>query len=100
MREITIPAQPAQTLSERIAEIRTVYDSNHIEVITEIGSMVGSVFVKSGEGQRTIINADAYDEIMRGAPEWALNKPANTFRDEDVFIVLDMIKAGELSNKK
>lgn len=98
MREIIIPAQAAETLVERIAVLRIVYDSNHIEVVTEYGTMTEGEFSRTAEGQRTIINGDAYNEIMSESPQWAVGKPAGQFREEDVFIVLDMIASGKLKN--
>tara|TARA_R110000822_G_scaffold45921_5_gene122596 strand:+ start:3896 stop:4201 length:306 start_codon:yes stop_codon:yes gene_type:complete len=98
MREILIPEVPAQALVERIAVLRIVYDSNHIEVVTELGTVTDGVFTRTADGERTIINGDAYTEIMSESPAWAPNKPSGSFREDDVFVILDKIASGELKN--
>ena len=86
-REINIPAQ---TVQEEIRMITEVTGS-------VINVMVGKVdasgeFIVPQQFETYDIKEDNFTDLMSANPSWAPNKPAGTYRNEDLWHFIDIIR--------
>jgi hypothetical protein len=80
-----IVATTVDAVSERIANIYEDKLSKNITVTVQSLDIEGAV-VK--EEQKHIV-ADAYNMLMAANPDFAPGKPANEYRESDIFYILD-----------
>ncbi len=83
-REIVIPAK---TVREDIRSIEEV-TGTLIRVLVGVVDETGSFVVPQNFAIYEIKDAD-FEELMSAGPAWALNKPAGTYRNEDLWIFID-----------
>jgi hypothetical protein len=88
MREIIIPAVPEHTVLEDVTSITIESTMKNITLILaryQAGENIGHRSVSLGTA--------GYQLLMETeSPEWAPGKPMGSFRREDIFAVLDILK--------
>lgn len=83
------------TLSQTVTEdIITIY---------EVPATMVRVCVAPVNPDGTMVNGNVYDEyqiqgddfaeLMSAGPSWAPNKPANTYRNEDLWVFVDRFRS-------
>lgn len=86
-------AIPAQTVSE---EVRSLQEYPKFGVTPGIvRAMVGRVddkgdFIVPQQFETYEITGDDYDELVGPAPAWAPDKPAGTYRNDDLWHFIDL----------
>ena len=78
---------PAQTVREDIRSIEE-YTGEMVRVLVGEVTPEGAFVVPQQFEIYEIKDAD-FDELMSAGPAWALNKPAGTYRNEDLWIFID-----------
>lgn len=97
MRKIQVPAQKAAELTQGIISLSISYINQTAEVGYGYGDVVDGRFVPI---QSTVVYEQIdFAELMEGQPDYAPNKPAGDFKQEDVFAVLDRKKERERAQK-
>lgn len=88
-RTVSVDATAAHNITEAV--VRTTHVHGHsVKVNYGPGNFVDNVFVPiKGSIQRHRITGDDYINLMSDAPDWSPNKPANTFNDEDLLLLID-----------
>ena len=95
MRKRVIPARMAQELEE---DIRLVAHEQgrgvavHVAVVTRREPDGTPVWSEEHPEETYWIGGDDYAELMAAAPAWAPNKPAGTWRREDLWRFIDKIR--------
>ena len=95
----------------RVAVIPETTVEEEIQSVFVVEGKGGSVNVTVGKGKTDSdgvfefdlpqdfvsyhIEGDNYDALMSKSPEWANKKPSGTFRKEDLWVVIDHIRAGK-----
>lgn len=87
-REIEIPA------TVTLEDICTVEEVVGHAVRISVGRVDqdGKFIVPQQFSRYEIVGAD-FDDLMASSPEWAPNKPAGTYRNEDLWRFIDIIRA-------
>lgn len=78
---------PAQTVREDIRSIEE-YTGEMVRVLVGEVTPEGAFVVPQQFEIYEIKDAD-FDELMSAGPAWAVNKPAGTYRNEDLWIFID-----------
>ena len=82
---------PAQTVRE---ELRTIEEITGLMVRVSVGVVdAEGAFIVPQTFTSYEIKDDAFAELMSAGPAWALNKPAGTYRNEDLWIFIDRKRA-------
>ena len=85
---------PAQVFTE---EFRTIEEITGLLVRVMVGSVdKDGRFVVPQQFSVYEIKDEDFAELMSASPSWAANKPANTYRNEDLWIFVDRIRAKEV----
>jgi len=88
------------TIPESVTE--EAISSFHVDVGERVMAMIGTGtstatgFVFNDQQLSTVeISGDNHTALMTGFPAWSPNKPAGTFRVDDLWLVIDAVRAGE-----
>lgn len=87
-----------EAVAERVEEVYIFAKSESLvnrTLIISYGPGVvqnGKIVVKPNDCRDLTIQGEDYDELMSESPEWAPNKPAGTYRDEDLLAYLDVVE--------
>jgi len=93
-REKSIAAQVAYTATEGV-NLTSHHHGKYIDVTYGIGSVIQGVFVINvGQVITVRIEGDDYTKLLSDSLPWSPNKPANTFREEDLLRLIDEIGGG------
>ena len=85
-REITIPAK---TVHEEIANIEENTGAKYVRVrVAMIDSSTGKFDISLGIKEYEIL-ADDFDELTGPPTDWAPDKPAGTYRNDDLWHFID-----------
>lgn len=87
-REIEIPAVTAM---EEICTIEEVV-GHAVRVTVGRVDQNGQFIVPQQFSRYEIVGAD-FDELVSANPEWAPSKPPGTYRNEDLWMFIDRIRA-------
>jgi len=83
-----------QLITEMVVAVSVSYVHRVVQVgvapATEDG---GELVPVVGATVYTTIRGDQYNELMAESPEWAPGKPAGSFREQDLFHILDQMEA-------
>ena len=83
-RESVIPAQTVREELRAIEEITGQLVRVSVGVVDASGEFLVPQTFSSYE-----ILGDDFTELMSAGPAWALNKPAGTYRNEDLWVFID-----------
>lgn len=83
-RQSTIPQQ---TVFEDIRSISEVVGSHVYVMVGKVDS--SGEFLVPQQYESYEITGDDFTELMSASPTWAPGKPANTYRNEDLWIFID-----------
>jgi hypothetical protein len=87
-REINIPAQQ---IYEDIYSLQELPDNQSIRVVVCATSSQGEFLVPS-QCQEFMITGDMYVELNGPATSWAPDKPDGTYRNEDLWHFIDILR--------
>jgi|GEM_PF-3532793 len=82
-----VPAAPEREVEEGIIAISISYVNKSASVGRAYGHTIDGEFVP--DMSTAVYEEVDFNKLMQGQPEWAPNKPAGSFRLDDVFQVLD-----------
>jgi hypothetical protein len=85
--------QPAQTISEDIRGVEEFPPSANTPGIVRV--MVGRLdaagaWITPQQYESYVIEGADYDELVGPAPTWAPDKPAGTYRNDDLWHYIDL----------
>ncbi len=83
---------PTKTVMEAISAIEEYITANLVRVSIGVVDAEGAFVVPQTFSQYEINGAD-FTELMSAGPAWALNKPAGTYRNDDLWIFIDRQRA-------
>ena len=89
MREVTIPATHVVEDIQAIAEMT----NTHVIVYVGVRDPITSDWVVPQTFKDYVIDKDKYAELVSANPTWAPNKPAGTYRNEDLWRFIDIIRS-------
>ncbi len=96
MREITLPAQQETTAIEVLVAVSISYLHRTVEAGITFATEAGEQLIPDmARIQYITLRGEWYDLLMSESPDWAPGKPAGSFREADVFQVLDLKAAAE-----
>lgn len=82
--------QPVSVTNEEF--VRIVEDKAEETIMCIVNAYSGIELV---ETKSIIINGDKYSLLMSGSPTFATGKPANEYREIDLWYVIDLIRSGQ-----
>lgn len=86
-REINIPAQQV------FEDLRTIEEVPGISVRVSVGKTDASgEFIVPQQYELYMIDGDMYTELNGPATEWAPDKPDGTFRNQDLWHFIDILR--------
>lgn len=86
-REIDIPAQQVYE------DLRTIEEVPGISVRVAVGKTDSSgEFIVPQQYELYMIDGDMYTELNGPAPAWAPDKPDGTFRNQDLWHFIDILR--------
>lgn len=89
-RESTIPATVV------VEDIRMIQEVTGISISVMVGSLDQSgEFIVPQTFDTYQIDGDDFTELMSANPPWAPNKPAGTYRNEDLWIFIDRFRSNQ-----
>lgn len=90
MRQKTIPAQAKRTVVEIVIACSISYINKTVQfAIAEATEVDGELVPDLSTQDYITLTGDDFDDLMGESPDWAPGKPANSFRQDDLFTVLD-----------
>lgn len=86
-RSINIPAQTGQEEIRGLEEMPGIFVKVLVGMIDEAGE-----FIVPQRFQRYVIEKEMLADLMSANPAWAPQKPAGTYRNEDLWRFIDMLR--------
>ena len=87
MRKVQIPATEAYEIDEEVLTYTVDY------TLKSVSAIIGTVENGAVTSHRLVnLGREGFDMLMSESPAWAVGKPKDNFRRQDIFSVLDIME--------